>query len=392
MARARIGSKVQSRLSILVYGKKGTGKSTFGLGMMYLKTPEGRPYRLLALDSEAGGLDDGLQELEDNGVDLRNLYLVYTQSLQECKEYIRKATNKEDFMVLDEDGNETDEVVLDADNQPFHPDAILVDSVSVLKMTSQQSLLDVARKRAKVKSNKAGLIGDERMLAITDVNLAVRDYGTLNYSGQSLVLDLSASNLSYVITAREKEKTENRMVDGKAETVVTGYTYDGYKDMDFNVKTILRMYRDEDDMSTVRMICEKDRTKTYEWGEEIEDPSIVDFQSVLSRNLGNEFVIKNTMEESIHTDSIMYQKSLGVDNADVEEPTSKTVDQPSNDNTAKEIKEKIKTFYATIKTNGEKKKQFSDALKARDLPTSVSKVDDITILNSILAVCQEMAG
>ena len=279
---------------------------------------------------------------------------------------------------------------MDADGKPFKPDAILLDSVSVLKMTSQQSLLDIARKRAKVKSTKAGLVGDERMLAITDVNLAVRDYGTLNYSGQSLVLDLSASNLSYVITAREKEKVENRLVDGKAENVVTGYTYEGFKDMDFNVKTILRMYRDEDDMVTVRMICEKDRTKTYEWGEQIEDPSIVDFQAVLNKNLGNEFVIKNTMEESIQTDATMYQKSLGIDEKDITDNASDNNQEKSDAHVAADYKAKIKAFYQTIKNDAVKKKAFSDTLKSKNLPTSISKVEDVEVLSAILGVCQGM--
>ncbi len=391
MARARIGSKVQSRLSILVYGKKGTGKSTFGLGMMYLKTPEGRPYRVLAIDTEAGGLDDGLQELEENGIDLRNLYIVYTQSLQETKEYIRKATNKEDFMVLDEEGNETGEIVTDSLGEPFRPDAILVDSVSVLKMTSQQSLLDLARKRAKVKSNKAGLVGDEKMLAITDVNLAVRDYGTLNYSGQSLVLDLSASNLSYIVTAREKEKTENRMVDGKSETVVTGYTYEGYKDMDFNVKTILRMYRDEDDYGTVKMMCEKDRTKTYEWGAEIENPSVVDFQAVLNKNLGHEFVIKNTMEESIQTDSTMYQRSLGIEDESKNEERKEETNNISSDKDAiKNLKDQIKVYVRKITNNTDLKHELGDTLKSKGLPTSFSKVEDLSVLSEVLSVCKEV--
>lgn len=98
---------------------------------MYLKRPDGKPFRVLYLDPESGSVDDYLTKIEKNGVDLGNIYIVYTQSVGEVQEYIRKARANEDFYELDEDGYETDKVVLDADSQPFRADMIVVDGTSI---------------------------------------------------------------------------------------------------------------------------------------------------------------------------------------------------------------------------------------------------------------------
>ena len=45
-------------------------------------------------------------ELEANGVDLNNIYIVYTQSLGEVRQYIAKVKNGEDFYELDDDGED----------------------------------------------------------------------------------------------------------------------------------------------------------------------------------------------------------------------------------------------------------------------------------------------
>ena len=89
----RKASKTQSKLAILEYGAPFSGKTTLALQMAYFKNPDGTPFKVLFIDGEGGGADDYVAELESNGVNLNNIYMVYTQSLSEVQECIRKAKN-----------------------------------------------------------------------------------------------------------------------------------------------------------------------------------------------------------------------------------------------------------------------------------------------------------
>ena len=107
MARARIATQTQSKLGMILFGEEGTGKSTLALQLAYFKRPDGKPFRVLYIDNENGSIDDFLGNLEADGIDVGNIYIVYTQSLGETRAYINKVKNKEDFYELDENGNET---------------------------------------------------------------------------------------------------------------------------------------------------------------------------------------------------------------------------------------------------------------------------------------------
>ena len=145
--------------------------------LAYFKRPDGKPFRILYLDPETGSIDDYLGELEANGVDLENIYIVYTQSLGEVRKYIAKVKNDEDLYVLDEEtGNETDEIVIDADGEPFRADAIVVDGTTILNLTTKQGLIEFSKKRNKVKADKDGLIGDARLVKIEGASIEPVSY------------------------------------------------------------------------------------------------------------------------------------------------------------------------------------------------------------------------
>ena len=97
MAVARSGSVIKPKLNVLVYGEPGTGKSTMALQLAYFKREDGTPFRVLVLDAESGGCEECLVELEENGVDLRNIYIIYSQSQKEIKDYISKIRDGEPF-------------------------------------------------------------------------------------------------------------------------------------------------------------------------------------------------------------------------------------------------------------------------------------------------------
>lgn len=380
MARARSGGAVKPKLNILAYGPTGAGKSSILLQMAYFKRDDGTPWRILFLDCESGGADEAIEELESNGIDTRNIYIVYTQSIKEVKDYINKVRDHEPLYELDENGDETDEIVKDAYGDQFVVDAIIIDGSSVLKLTNTQSLLDLSRKRNKIKADKSGATAEEKFVATANANLELKDYSQLNYAGQDLVLTLMACGVHVGVTAREKDETISvKTDDGKVTSVSTGKkTFDSYKGMDYNVKTILRMYRDEDDQ--VCCVVEKDRTKRHPAGTILEDPSLLDWEDVVSKGKGRkDFTIKNDLDKAIETDLKIFEKQmLGSDSVDADENSN---DDAEN---VKSLQSKIKNIIG--KMDPVAKKEMKTNLESAGLPTTISKVTDVDTLNKILEV------
>ena len=380
MARARSGGAVKPKLNILTYGPTGAGKSSILLQMAYFKRDDGTPWRILFLDCESGGADEAIEELENNGIDTRNIYIVYTQSVKEVKDYINKVRDHEPFYELDDNGDETDEIVKDAYGDQFVVDAIIVDGSSVLKLTNTQSLLDLSRKRNKIKADKSGATAEEKFVATANANLELKDYSQLNYAGQDLVLTLMACGVHVGVTAREKDETISiKTDDGKVTSVATGNkTFDSYKGMDYNVKTILRMYRDEDDQ--VCCVVEKDRTKRHAVGTVLEDPSLLDWEDVVSKGKNRkDFTIKNDLDKAIKTDLKIFEKQmLGSDSVDVVENGNDDTDN------AKALQSQIKNIIS--KMDPVAKKEMKAKLESAGLPTAYNKLTDVNVLNQILKV------
>ena len=383
MAIARSGSVIKPKLNVLVYGEPGTGKSTIALQLAYFKREDGTPFRVAVLDAESGGCEECLMELEENGVDLRNIYIIYSQSQKEIKDYISKIRDGEPFYELDEEGNETDEIVKDAYGEDFHPDALILDGTSVLKLVSSQSLLDLSRKRNKIKAEKSGATAEEKFVAVSNANLELKDYSQLNYSGQDLVLSLMACGVHVVITAREKDETISvKGDDGKVTSVATGKkVYDSFKGMDYNTKTLVRMYRD--DMGQVCAEIVKDRTRTYEAGTIVEDPSLLAWETVINKGKGKkEFTLKNDLDNAINTDQKIFEKQmLGAE-------SNITEDKPnSTSNNVEELRAEIKAKIS--KLNPVEKQAAQAKLKENNLPTAFTKVTDPAVLQSILDLITE---
>ena len=379
MAKARTASKIQSKLGTLIFGEQFTGKSTLASQLAYFKRPDGKPFRVLYLDPESGSIDDYLEGLENNGVDLGNIYIVYTQSLGEVRQYIAKVKNNEDFLMLDDDGNEIDdEIVLDADGQPFRADAIVVDGASILNLTTKQGLVEFSKKRNAVKAKKDNLIGDEKVVKIEGAGLELKDYQTINFKGQDLILDLMASGVHYVVTAREThEKMSVKGDDGKITSVATGRKIpEGSKGMEYNCKTELRTFTNEDGIVCLEVL--KDRTGVHTKGEIIEDPTFLDWQSVIDKTAKNkEYVIKNDLTKSVEVEQNIYKREiLGA----VGEPAEAEED-------IKEVKAKIAEIQKSLSPVDKNKAKA--ALTTKELPTAIKSVTDIDVLNKVYTVLSE---
>ena len=385
MAKARTASKIQSKLGTLIFGEQFTGKSTLASQLAYFKRPDGKPFRVLYLDPESGSIDDYLEGLENNGVDLGNIYIVYTQSLGEVRQYIAKVKNNEDFFALDDDGNEIDdEIVLDADGQPFRADAIVVDGASILNLTTKQGLVEFSKKRNAVKAKKDGLFGEEKIVKIEGAGLELKDYQTINFKGQDLILDLMASGVHYVVTARETdEKVSVKGDDGKITSVATGRKIpEGFKGMEYNCKTELRTFTNEDGIVCLEVL--KDRTGVHTKGEVIEDPTFLDWQSVIDKTAKNkEYVIKNDLTKSVEVEQNIYKREiLGA----VGEP-AETDDTKEDVSAVDDIKAKISAIQKSLSPVDKNKAKA--ALTEKSLPTAIKAETNIDVLNQVYEVLSQ---
>lgn len=382
MARARSGSVIKPKLNMLFYGEPGVGKSTLALQVAKFKREDGTPFRVLVLDAESGGCEECLAELEMDGVDLGNIYMVYSQSQKEIKEYIAKVRDKDVFYELDENGDETDEVVKDAYGEDFRPDALILDGTSVLKLVSSQSLLDLSRKRNKIKAEKSGATSEEKFVAVSNANLELKDYSQLNFSGQDLVLSLMACGVHVITTAREKDETISvKGDDGKVTSVATGKrVYDSFKGMDYNTKTLVRLYRDE--LGQVCAEILKDRTRTYSAGEVIENPSLLAWEEVITKGKGNkEFTLKNDLDNAIHADQKIFEKQMLGDSAG----TNAGVGEQTKDVNA--LRSQIKNAIAKLDPTG--KQNMKQKLTDAGLPVAYNKETNTEVLEKILAIVSE---
>lgn len=385
MAKARKASATQSKLGMILYGEQFTGKSTMAMQLAYFKRPDGKPFRVLYLDPETGSIDDYLPDLEANGVDLNNIYIVYTQSLAEVREYIAKVKNNEDFYELDDEGNETDDIVLDADGKPFRVDAIVVDGTTILNLTTKQGLVEFSKKRNKIKAEKSGLVGDEKLVKIEGAGLELKDYNTINFKGQDLILDLAASGVHYIATARETdEKVTIKQDDGSTMSVVTGKKIpEGFKQMGYNAKTVVRMFRNEDGQVCAHV--EKDRTHVHEDNVVIEDPTLIDWQAVIDKTANNKlFVVKNDLTKSVEVEQNLYAKEVlgkvGVPSEDI-----KTESSGENSNSTAEVEAIKKEIIAKRNAlSPVDKKKMKEKLEAAGLPTAYKNVTDIELLQKVL--------
>lgn len=382
--KTRAANKIQTKLVTLLYGATFSGKTTLGLQLADFKRNDGKPFRVAVIDAEGGGVDDAVDELEDRGIDTRNIHIFYTQSLQELTTILDKIKNHETFYEFDEDGNETDAPILDADGKDFFPDAILIDGTTIFRLTSEQGLLELSKKRNTIKADKDGLVGAERFVKIQGADLEFKDYKKLNYSGQNLVLDLMAIGINVVLTAREKDETVQRMdKNGQQVSVSTGRkVHDSFKGLDYNVKTILHMYQD----SETGQICAevvKDRTKVHRAGDILEDPTLLDWQTVIDKNVDRkEFVLKNDLDKAVETEQEMYEKEAMELHKSLNGDLATTNENAANGTDIEEIKKEIIARRNTLPPT--EKKAMKEKLESAGLPTAYKNVTDVEILKKVL--------
>ena len=374
MATARRGSAIRTKINLLLYGAPFSGKSTLAMQAALLKRPDGKNYRVLVFDAENGGTDESIDAVVSQGAHPDDIYVLYTQSVSEIKQYIKRIADNEPIYMLNDDGTERDEILTDSEGSQFVPDVVFLDGTSVLKMTTQNSLINLSQKRNKIKAEKANLSVEEKYVAVAGAGMELKDYNKLATTGQDLVLSLMSLPCSVILTSREKDETVSQKdAEGRIASVATGRkTYDSFKGIDYNCKQIFRMYKDE----ATNEICayvEKDRTGVHTFGEVLIDPSLLDYQEMLDKSSSNRaFNVRNDFDKAVATDQkIMEKEVLGPD-----------ANYTSGARAPKEIIDEINAIIKALPMP--EKQALRSKLKENNLPDSFAKITDVELLNQIL--------
>ncbi len=211
--------------------------------------------------------------------------------------------------------------------------------------------------------------------------MELKDYQTINFKGQDLILDLMASGVHYIVTARETDEKETvRQADGSTMSVVTGRKIpDGFKGMTYNVKTEIRMFRNED--GTVCAHVKKDRTHTHDDNAVIEDPILLDWQSVIDKTADKKsFVVKNDLTKAVDIEQDIYSKEIlgKVGEPDNTEISNETHENHSNLSDIEQLKKEIIAKRNALPST--EKKAMKEKLEAEGLPTAYKNVTDVEIL------------
>lgn len=393
MARGRIASKTKKKLNFLCYGDTFSGKSTFVSQFAYMHNEDGSPMKVLFIDAESGSIDLYLDEMEENGIDLRNIYILYSQSLGEVLDYIEKVKNREEFYELDDEGNETDEIVLDAEGKSFFPDAIVIDGVTVLHQAVQQGLVEFSKKRARVRAENNGLVGDEKLVSIEGAGLEIRDYGAIKYKASNLCLALLGTGVHSAITCREEDEKETRLgSNNQFSSVPTGKKIpSGFKGIDYNMHTVVRFFRNEDNEVCAEVL--KDRTGVHP-NEVLNDPSLLDWQVIIDGNVGRkDFVLKNSLDTAVETEQEIYSAEVmsnatkSMSKSDMEKAKVATSQPIVPAGKADELRAAINAELKKLAPPA--KKTMKTKIEAAGLPTDLKTIADAEVLSQILTLVTE---
>lgn len=375
----RKGSKIKKKIQILLYGEPFTGKSTMLSQLAYIKRSDGKNARVVIIDSESGGIDFCIDKLVADGIDPENVVVYYTQSASEIRSIMAKIKKREPLCEYDENGDETEDYILDADGEPFIADALGIDGLSVVYTASQEALAEFSTLRAKVKADAANLIGNEKTVKVSGAGLELKDYQKLKMIGANLALDLLSLPCHFVVTCREADEMESKLDSkGNEVRIPTGRKLpEGFKGIVYNIPTVLRMYREDGE---VFAYVDKDRTGTYSQKEVVEDPTLLNFFKVLDDNNDrDDFTLDNSLTTSVAKEYEIQTKEYNSESAENKNSSSGVASE-----TASEIKHKILEIKNSVSASD--KTKLKNELTELGLPTAYKNIDDIEMLNKCLAV------
>jgi hypothetical protein len=189
--------------------------------------------------------------------------------------------------------------------------------------------------------------------------------------------------VSVILTAREKdEKVSSKDANGQFTSTPTGRKLpDSFAGIDYNIKTQIRMFRNEDE--EVCYSIEKDRTHTFEKGDVVVNPSLLAFEATLNKGVGRKsFAIRNDLDDAIHKDRQIFEKEVLGDIANDDTPVAE-----ASSATAEELITSINDFMRNMtQANRDKKKAALTSASLPATPMAIKKVTDTDTLNKILEI------
>ena len=184
-------------------------------------------------------------------------------------------------------------------------------------------------------------------------------------------------------SAREKdERVSSRDSNGQFNSTPTGKKLpDSFKGIDYNIKTMIRMFRNDDD--EVCYSVEKDRTKTFSVGDVIVNPSLTAFEATLNKGAGRKsFAIKNDLDDAIQKDRQIFEKEVLGDIAS-DNVSSTSDDSADAETLIASINEVMKGLS---QADRDKKKAALAGVNLPATPAAIKKVTDTSILSKILEI------
>ena len=136
--------------------------------------------------------------------------------------------------------------------------------------------------------------------------------------------------------------------NGQIQMVDTGEVVpQGFKQVDYNVKTVLHTQVDEDG-SVIAVIEDKDRTRVKSQGEIIQNPSLLDWQGVITNNADKqEFLVNNSLQEGI-------QKEIEYQVKTVVETSGGMIDKSDFDTKLEALKGEVKDIINKVRDQKDK--------------------------------------
>jgi hypothetical protein len=185
-----------------------------------------------------------------------------------------------------------------------------------------------------------------------------------------------------ILTAREKdEMVSSRDANGQFTSTPTGKKLpDSFKGIDYNIKSMIRMFRNDDD--EVCYSVEKDRTKTFNVGDVVVNPSLTAFEATLNKGAGRKsFAIKNDLDDAIQKDRQIFEKEVLGDVLDEDSPAlENSVDVESLVTSINEV------MRGLSQADRDKKKAALASASLPATPAAIKKVSDAATLNKILEI------
>ena len=153
---------------------------------------------------------------------------------------------------------------------------------------------------------------------------------------------------------------------------------DGVKDVAYNCKTVIRMFKDDDGVIK-GIVDQKDRTLVHQQNEIIIEPSILDWQVAIDKSK-KDFTVANNMNAAIEKEL----KAVEKDNAKFDTELNTEKDSNSTLNTVEDYHEAIKDTLSNLPQTEKSKKQ-TEILNA-GLPKAYQKITDIEELKKFYSI------